>query len=88
MQWYKQTLEGELANIETIKDDIFGLDIPLHVPGVPDEVLQPIKTWADPAAYKQTATALAANSVQTLKNSETFQVKLKNLAVRLLNLNK
>ncbi|MEJ9228633.1 phosphoenolpyruvate carboxykinase (ATP) [Peribacillus butanolivorans] len=53
-------LEGELANIETIKDDIFGLDIPLHVPGVPDEVLQPIKTWADPAAYKQTATALAA----------------------------
>ncbi|MGE7765990.1 phosphoenolpyruvate carboxykinase (ATP) [Peribacillus sp. NPDC096540] len=53
-------LEGELANIETVKDDIFGLDIPLHVPGVPDEVLQPIKTWADPAAYKQTATALAA----------------------------
>lgn len=53
-------LEGELANIETIKDEIFGLDIPLHVPGVPDEVLQPIKTWADPAAYKQAATALAA----------------------------
>jgi phosphoenolpyruvate carboxykinase (ATP) len=53
-------LEGELANIETIKDDIFGLDIPLHVPGVPDEVLQPIKTWADPAAYKEAATDLAA----------------------------
>ncbi|MGZ9819924.1 phosphoenolpyruvate carboxykinase (ATP) [Peribacillus simplex] len=53
-------LEGELANIETIKDEIFGLDIPLHVPGVPDEVLQPIKTWADPDAYKQAATALAA----------------------------
>ncbi|CAH0228476.1 Phosphoenolpyruvate carboxykinase (ATP) [Peribacillus sp. Bi96] len=53
-------LEGELSNIETVKDDIFGLDIPLHVPGVPDEVLQPIKTWADPAAYKQSATALAA----------------------------
>ncbi|MDM5292819.1 phosphoenolpyruvate carboxykinase (ATP) [Peribacillus simplex] len=53
-------LEGELANIETTKDDIFGLDIPLHVPGVPDEVLQPIKTWEDPAAYTQAATALAA----------------------------
>jgi phosphoenolpyruvate carboxykinase (ATP) len=53
-------LEGELANIETVKDDIFGLDIPLHVPGVPDEVLQPIKTWEDPAAYTQAATALAA----------------------------
>ncbi|MGE7879327.1 phosphoenolpyruvate carboxykinase (ATP) [Peribacillus muralis] len=53
-------LEGELANIETVKDEIFGLNIPLHVPGVPDEVLQPIKTWADPAAYKQSATDLAA----------------------------
>ncbi|MFD9628554.1 phosphoenolpyruvate carboxykinase (ATP) [Peribacillus muralis] len=53
-------LEGELANIETVKDEIFGLDIPLHVPGVPDEVLQPIKTWANPAAYKQSATDLAA----------------------------
>ncbi|WP_057915629.1 phosphoenolpyruvate carboxykinase (ATP) [Peribacillus muralis] len=53
-------LEGELSNIETVKDEIFGLDIPLHVPGVPDEVLQPIKTWADPAAYKQSATDLAA----------------------------
>ncbi|MFJ7747700.1 phosphoenolpyruvate carboxykinase (ATP) [Peribacillus sp. NPDC097295] len=53
-------LEGELANIETIKDDIFGLNIPLHVPGVPDEVLQPIKTWEDPAAYTESAKDLAA----------------------------
>ncbi|MFJ7640545.1 phosphoenolpyruvate carboxykinase (ATP) [Peribacillus sp. NPDC097264] len=53
-------LEGELANIETVQDDIFGLNIPVHVPGVPDEVLQPIKTWADPAAYTKSAKDLAA----------------------------
>ena len=35
----QSALEGELNNVETIKDEIFGLEIPLHVPGVPDEVL-------------------------------------------------
>ncbi|USK69584.1 phosphoenolpyruvate carboxykinase (ATP) [Peribacillus asahii] len=53
-------LEGELTNIETVKDSIFGLEIPLHVPGVPDEVLQPSKTWEDKTAYEAKATELAA----------------------------
>ncbi|MBM4762644.1 phosphoenolpyruvate carboxykinase (ATP) [Bacillus sp. B15-48] len=52
-------LEGELNNSETVKDEIFGLEIPLHVPGVPDEVLQPVKTWNDPEAYKKKANELA-----------------------------
>ncbi|WP_059171473.1 phosphoenolpyruvate carboxykinase (ATP) [Bacillus sp. FJAT-27445] len=52
-------LEGELNNIETVQDDIFGLHVPLHVPGVPDEVLQPEKTWADQEAYREKATELA-----------------------------
>ncbi|MBY6053244.1 phosphoenolpyruvate carboxykinase (ATP) [Cytobacillus firmus] len=53
-------LEGELNNVETIKDEIFGLEIPQHVTGVPDEVLQPNKTWADQAAYEAKAKELAA----------------------------
>ncbi|HEY4552469.1 MAG TPA: phosphoenolpyruvate carboxykinase (ATP) [Bacillaceae bacterium] len=53
-------LHGELNNVETIKDEVFGLDIPAHVPGVPDEVLQPNKTWADQEAYKEKANELAA----------------------------
>jgi len=52
-------LEGELNNVETVKDEIFGLDIPLHVPGVPDEVLQPIKTWASEDSYLEKARELA-----------------------------
>lgn len=40
----KAALEGELNNVETVQDPIFGLHIPLHVPGVPDEVLQPKST--------------------------------------------
>jgi phosphoenolpyruvate carboxykinase (ATP) len=52
-------LEGELTNVETETDEIFGLNIPVHVPGVPDEVLQPVKTWSDEKAYKVKATELA-----------------------------
>lgn len=60
-------LEGELTNVETVTDPIFGISIPLHVPGVPDEVLQPIKTWADPEAYKAKATELANKFSENIK---------------------
>lgn len=52
-------IEGDLDNAEMITDDIFGLHIPLHIPGVPDEVLQPAKTWDDQEAYKEKAHFLA-----------------------------
>lgn len=52
-------LEGELNAVETVTDNIFGLHIPIHVPGVPDEVLIPRNTWQDKAAYDQEAQALA-----------------------------
>lgn len=52
-------LVGELSNVETVKDEIFGLNIPVHVPGVPDEVLQPINTWKDKEAYMKKAKELA-----------------------------
>ena len=52
-------LEGELTNVETKKDDIFGLEIPLHVPGVPDHVLHPNQTWSNQEAYQEKAKELA-----------------------------
>ncbi|WP_042460750.1 phosphoenolpyruvate carboxykinase (ATP) [Neobacillus dielmonensis] len=53
-------LEGELNHVETVKDDIFGLNIPLHIAGVPDDVLQPNKTWRNPVEYETKAKELAA----------------------------
>ncbi|WP_028783530.1 phosphoenolpyruvate carboxykinase (ATP) [Thalassobacillus devorans] len=52
-------LEGELNSVETHVDDIFGLEAPVQVPGVPDEVLIPKQTWNDPEAYDQKAKELA-----------------------------
>lgn len=60
-------LEGEITNVETITDEIFGLDIPMHVPGVPDDVLQPHKTWSDQAAYKAKAIELASKFHENFK---------------------
>ncbi|MFZ3589359.1 phosphoenolpyruvate carboxykinase (ATP) [Bacillus sp. DJP31] len=60
-------LEGELSNVETAKDGTFGLEVPLHVPGVPDEVLQPEQTWTDKEAYHMKATELAAKFIENFK---------------------
>ncbi len=36
-------------------EPFFGLAIPAHVPGIPDEVLDPRQAWADTAAYDRMA---------------------------------
>lgn len=52
-------LDGSLAQVAFREEPYFGLSIPAHVPGIPDEVLDPSKAWADPAAYARTANELA-----------------------------
>ncbi|KKI88896.1 phosphoenolpyruvate carboxykinase [Bacillus sp. SA1-12] len=62
-------IEGDLDHIETIKDEVFGLNIPIHVPGVPDDKLQPHLTWSSKEAYYTKAKELAA---KFKKNFEKF----------------
>ena len=52
-------LRGKLDDAETVEDPVFGLRVPAHVRGVPDEVLQPRGTWQDPDAYDRQAQKLA-----------------------------
>lgn len=72
-------LSGELAKTETAKHDIFGLEVPLHVPGVPDEVLMPEQTWADKAAYKSKAIELANEFKENFKKFESVSEDIINL---------
>ncbi|PGK39676.1 phosphoenolpyruvate carboxykinase (ATP) [Bacillus anthracis] len=72
-------LSGELAKTETAKHDIFGLEVPLHVPGVPDEVLMPEQTWADKAAYKAKAIGLANEFKANFKKFESVSEDIINL---------
>ncbi|MCR6107672.1 phosphoenolpyruvate carboxykinase (ATP) [Salipaludibacillus agaradhaerens] len=55
----RAALQGDLQSAETTKDPVFGLNITLHCPGVPDHLLLPWQTWADPLAYEQKAEELA-----------------------------
>ncbi|WP_077327646.1 phosphoenolpyruvate carboxykinase (ATP) [Virgibacillus siamensis] len=71
-------LEGELNSAETTKDDIFGLEIPMHVPGVPDEVLIPKKTWNDNEAYNKEAQALAMKFHDNFKQFTHAGDEIKN----------
>ncbi len=52
-------LAGELDAVETVLDPIFGVAVPKHVAGVPDQVLTPRETWADSAAFDAQAARLA-----------------------------
>jgi phosphoenolpyruvate carboxykinase (ATP) len=52
-------LDGKLDSVPTWRDPVFGLEVPKHVPNVPDEVLNPRETWADKAAYDEKAAKLA-----------------------------
>jgi phosphoenolpyruvate carboxykinase (ATP) len=53
-------LDGSLAKTKFRKDPFFGLAIPEHVPGIPDEVLDPRQAWADKAAYDHMAKELVS----------------------------
>ena len=52
-------LTGALDDTEMIIDPIFGLSIPKHCPGVPDEILDPRSTWSDRGEYSRQANRLA-----------------------------
>lgn len=51
-------LSGALHDAEFRKDPVFGFEVPVHVDGVSDALLDPRSTWPDPAAYDAQAEKL------------------------------
>ncbi len=64
-------LEGELDNVETEADPIFGLNIPTEVTGVPDNVLNPGNTWESKEEYDIAAKKLAQMFIENFKKFES-----------------
>ncbi len=65
----RAALAGELDNVMTETDPVFGLAVPAEIKGVPNRVLNPRTTWPDPIAYDAQARKLAA---MFRENFETF----------------
>jgi phosphoenolpyruvate carboxykinase (ATP) len=55
----RAALDGDLDQVEYRMDPIFGLEVPVEVPGVDSSLLDPRSTWSDPDAYDVKARYLA-----------------------------
>jgi len=69
----RAALSGQLDTLPTRREPVFGLEVPKHVPRVPDDVLDPRKTWKDADAYDAQAQRLAG---LFRKNFEQFADKV------------
>jgi len=60
-------LEGKLNDVEYRKDKLFGFDVPLTCPGVPEDVLEPSNAWGNKDEYWKTYDGLAARYIENFK---------------------
>lgn len=65
-------LEGRLNDVSYTTTEVFGLNIPEEVPGVPAEILDPRNTWTDKGAYDQQAERLAEDFIRNFEKFEEY----------------
>ncbi|MEI6726786.1 MAG: phosphoenolpyruvate carboxykinase (ATP) [Actinomycetes bacterium] len=63
----KAALTGELEHVEMAPHPVFRVLVPAHCPGVPVKLLDARSTWADGAAYDESAAELARHFVENFK---------------------
>jgi phosphoenolpyruvate carboxykinase (ATP) len=63
-------LRGDLDGVRMRTDPYFGFQVPEECPGVPVEILDPVKTWPAAQAYHQQAQALAQKFKDNFKQFE------------------
>ena len=61
---------GELAKVEYETYETFNLHVPKTCPGVPDEMLNPKKSWSGQADFKEEVTKLGGLFVENFKKYE------------------
>ena len=60
-------LEGELNKVKYRKDKLFGFEVPLSCPEVPEDVLEPSNSWGNKDEYWKKYDALAARFIENFK---------------------
>ena len=60
-------LEGKLDEVEYRKDKLFGFQVPLSCPEVPEDVLEPSASWGNKDEYWKRYDALASRFIENFK---------------------
>ncbi len=60
-------LDGKLEKVKYRKDKLFGFDVPLSCPDVPEKVLDPSTSWGNKDEYWKKYDALAARFIENFK---------------------
>ena len=60
-------LEGKLDKVKYRKDKLFGFEVPLTCPEVPEDVLEPSNSWGNKDEYWKKYDALAARFIDNFK---------------------
>jgi len=69
-------LSGALDIVKYRHDDLFNLDIPSEVEGVPSEILDPKNTWIDKDSYDMSAKKLAQMFVENFTKFENVSPEI------------
>ena len=69
-------LTGALNIVKYRHDDLFNLDIPVEVPDVPPEVLDPKNTWVDKDSYDLSSKKLAQMFVENFKKFQNVSPEI------------
>jgi phosphoenolpyruvate carboxykinase (ATP) len=60
-------LAGELDDVPYRKDEVFGFDVPMRCPDVPDRVFDPASSWESREAYREKYRGLASRFIENFK---------------------
>jgi phosphoenolpyruvate carboxykinase (ATP) len=63
--------DGSLVNVKTQKMEVFNLDVPVEIPGVPSELLFPRTMWKDETAFDAQVAKLAGLFLNNFKEYES-----------------
>ena len=65
-------LDGNLKDIEMRKDPNFGFEVPTHIEGINQNLLNPKESWKDREAYDQQANKLVKMFIDNFKQFEIY----------------
>ncbi len=63
-------LNGELEDVDYFRFPVFNLNVPKHIDGIPNEILDPRNTWEDKQAYDRKRMELARMFVENFRKYE------------------